>query len=117
MAVTPAQVAAALRRREQARRVAARSRAEAIVARLPDARRILIDVHGARRVTLFGSLASGDPLADSDVDLAVDGLRPAAYFAALADVTATLECTVDLVRTESAPASLLERIAVEGRRL
>jgi predicted nucleotidyltransferase len=117
MAVTAKQMAAGLRRREELRLAAGRNRADALIGRLPEARRILVDVHGARKVALFGSLASGEPREHSDVDLAVEGLRPAAYFPALADVTAALGCTVDLVRTEGAPDSLLERIAAEGRTL
>jgi predicted nucleotidyltransferase len=117
MTVTAAQVAAGLRRREERWRATARSRAEALRARLPVARRILVEIHGARKVTLFGSLASGVPREQSDVDLAVEGLRPEAYFACLAEVTTALGCTVDLVRTESAPSSLLARIAAEGQPL
>jgi len=117
MTVTAAQVAAGLRRREERQRATARGRAEALLARLPVARRILVEVHGASRVTLFGSLASGEPHAQSDVDLAVEGLCPEAYFTSLADLTTALGCTVDLVRTESAPSSLLSRIAAEGRPL
>jgi predicted nucleotidyltransferase len=117
MTVTATQVAAALRRREERGRIAAGERAADLVARLPEARRILMERYGARTVVLFGSLAAGEPRAHSDVDLAIEGVAPELYFAALADVTTALGCAVDLVRTETAPASLLARIADEGRAL
>jgi predicted nucleotidyltransferase len=117
MTVTAARAAETLRLREQAQRVAARRRAEALLARLPAAKQILCGAYGAGSVVLFGSIARGDARPDSDVDLAVEGLPPAVYFAAVADLMAALGCTVDLVRLEEAPASLAERIAAEGRAL
>ncbi len=114
MSVTPSQLAETLRRRAARRDAKAQERARVLLARLPEARRILL-AHGARRVWLFGSLATGHPHTDSDVDLGIEGLPSSVYFAALADVTAALGCTVDLVRMEDAPSSLRERIAAEGR--
>jgi predicted nucleotidyltransferase len=117
MAVTVEEVASGLRKREEARRAAARGRARALLERLPAARRVLVGTHGAHRVVLFGSLARGEPSEQSDVDLAVEGLPGEAYFSALADVTVALGCVVDLVRIETAPASLVARIAEEGKEL
>lgn len=117
MTVTAAQAAATLRQRADEGRAAARQRAEALLARLPEVKRILCGPYGARSVVLFGSLARGEPRLESDVDLAVEGLAPEVYFAAVGDVMAALGCSIDLVRMEEAPASLAERIAAEGKPL
>ncbi len=53
-----------------------------------DAERIaamLREKFGAPRVVLFGSLVTDRFAANSDIDLAVDGLAPADYFLALAE--------------------------------
>ncbi|MGM0576102.1 MAG: nucleotidyltransferase domain-containing protein [Myxococcota bacterium] len=70
---------------------------------------------GARRVVLFGSLATGD-WGGIDIDLAVEGLPAEVYFDLLGRLLwdASPEFTVDLVRAEDAPALLLERIREEG---
>jgi predicted nucleotidyltransferase len=82
---------------------AARDRADALRVRLPSCARRL-RARGATRVVLFGSLVTEAPLhASTDVDLAVWGLSER-------DV-------VDLVRAESAGASLLARIARDGKEL
>ena len=114
--VSPAQVRAQLERREAARREAGERRASALRARLP-AMAAALRAHGAARVVLFGSLAAGTPTSASDVDLAVEGLPPERFFAALAEVMKLAACPVDLVRLEEAPASLTERIAAEGKSL
>jgi uncharacterized protein len=82
--------------------------------RLGAAKQLLMDRHGARRVVLFGSFARGDTTDRSDVDLAVEGLDPAGYFTAIADLTGLLGTPVDLVEIERAPASLLARLEHEG---
>lgn len=64
-----------------------------------DAERIaamLRQTFGATRVILFGSLVTGRFAADSDIDLAVDGLAPADYFPALAEAGKLTEFPVDL---------------------
>jgi predicted nucleotidyltransferase len=117
MTVTAAQAAATLRMRAAEREAAALDRAGRLIAKLPSAKRILCQIYGARSVVLFGSMAQGAPHLGSDVDLAVLGLPPGAYFSAVADLMAALGCTVDLVRLEEAPAGLAERIDAEGRPL
>lgn len=115
--VTPADTARLLREREAARRRAGAARAARLGALLPDAARLLRERYGTTRVVLFGSLAIGTVTAQSDLDLAVEGLPNASYFAALADLMALVGGPVDLVRLEDAPVSLAERIAAEGRSL
>ncbi|MFG0329895.1 MAG: nucleotidyltransferase domain-containing protein [Phycisphaerales bacterium] len=52
---------------------------------------------GAREVYLFGSVARGDEVADSDLDLAVEGLDPRRFFFALARAADAAGRPVDLV--------------------
>lgn len=52
---------------------------------------------GAREVYLFGSAARGEMRAESDVDLAVTGLPPEAFFQALGLAEDALGRPLDLV--------------------
>lgn len=64
-----------------------------------DAERIaamLREKFGATRVVLFGSLVTDRFSANSDIDLAVDGLAPADYFLALAEAGKLTGFPVDL---------------------
>jgi len=72
---------------------------------------------GAERVWLFGSLAHGDVHERSDIDLAVEGLRPGTFFDAYADLLDAAEARVDLVDLSTAPPSLREHILASGRAL
>jgi predicted nucleotidyltransferase len=83
------------------------------------ARRLVRDF-GADRVYLFGSLLQENLVHDqSDIDLAVEGLKGQRYFAALSEMSALLPPGVelDLVRLERAWPSLVERIKAEGELL
>ena len=102
---------------EARRRAQARARAERLRSRLPDAVALLRQRYGAQRVVLFGSLATEIGTHIGDVDLALEGIAPQAYFAALADLMALFGAPVDLVRLEEAPESLRDRIAAEGEPL
>ena len=117
MSVTVEQMASTLRRRAESRAARASSRAEALLALMPEARHLLYDRYGATSVVLFGSLAVGDYRETSDVDIAVTGLASIHYFAALTDLMNLFAVPVDLVRLEEASSSLRERILAEGRRL
>jgi predicted nucleotidyltransferase len=114
MAVSIEETLAHLRRRTAERRARGEARARAIRALLPEAKRLLVERHGARRVVLFGSLARDEMTERSDIDLATEGLRPTAFFTAIADLTGLLDSPVDLVEIETAPASLRARLAAEG---
>ncbi len=79
----------------------------------------ILRAHGARDVYVFGSSARRARRANSDWDLAVAGLPPERFFAALAQVTAASKGAVDMVDLdESTPfirhlvcEGLLERVA------
>ena len=70
--------------------------------------------YGARRVLLFGSLATGLPSDHPDVDLAVEGLEPGRLTEALGELLCLSEWPVDLVDLDRAPAHLRARIEAEG---
>jgi len=83
------------------------------------ARRLVQDF-GARKAYLFGSLLREDVVhARSDIDLAVEGLEGARYFAALSAVWKLLPPGVelDLVLLEEARPGLAERVRAEGELL
>ncbi len=92
----------------------ARERSEGLRALVPEMTAVLRG-RGARRVWLFGSLATGTPPhAGTDVDLCVEGLDDSS----VADLTLTLEelarARVDLVRWEAASARLRSRVQRDG---
>lgn len=114
MTVTPADTALHLQGLLDAEQRQGAERAERLLQGAHQARVVLLDAYGARRVWLFGSLVAGSPTASSDVDLAVEGLPGSAYFSALADLMHLFRGPVDLVRLEEAPESLRERVLAEG---
>ncbi len=114
MAVTIDETVAFLKRREAERRARTDARAKVLRERLPAAKALLTERYGARRVILFGSLARGTLSERSDVDLAVEGLHPSAYFTAIADLTGLLDTPVDLVELETASDSMRARLDLEG---
>jgi len=59
---------------------------------------------GAQEVYLVGSAAGGTMRPGSDVDLAVVGLPPDTYFAAVSAVEDILGCPVDLIDLDEANA-------------
>lgn len=117
MTVTAEQLARRFDEREGERRARAAARAQHLLEILPDAVRVLRLKYGAFRVTLFGSLATGEFRESSDVDLAVEGLDGSKYFAALTDLMTEFRGPVDLVRVEEASSALLAHIVAEGRPL
>ena len=117
MTVTAEDALQSLRRRWTSGRAEAEERARRLLALLPAAVEILRGRFGVGRIWLFGSLATGDARLTSDVDLAVEGLRSDRQIEALDAVMLALRCPVDLVRLETAPESLVERILTEGRPL
>ena len=70
---------------------------------------------GAKRVILFGSLATGLYRKDSDVDIAVEGLSVDAYFKALSILEENLgDVYFDLVDMKEALPSVIRKIEREG---
>ena len=77
---------------------------------------VLEDELGAERVVLFGSVAREERLSPhSDLDLAVEGLAPMAYYRAVARLQSIPEeIDVDLVRLESCRDSLRQTVQETG---
>jgi predicted nucleotidyltransferase len=76
--------------------------------------RVLATRFGARRIILFGSLASGRFTAESDIDLAVEGIAPEDFFAALAEVNRDAPAWVDLKPLEDLEPRFRERVLSTG---
>ncbi len=75
----------------------------------------LVKEHKARRVWLFGSVACRRPLrADSDIDLAVEGMSPDVYYSLVGDLHSASGRLVDLIRLESARWPIKRIILLEG---
>jgi len=108
------QTVAHLRARDAARRERAARRAKGLRALIPEAARMVRDRFGAKRVWVFGSLATGEVHEASDVDLAVERMVAAVYFEALSSLMQHFPCDVDLVRLEEAPDSLRDRVREQG---
>jgi len=70
---------------------------------------------GAEKVYLFGTCADPDRFRlDSDIDLAVSGLRSDLFFKAWAAIEREREFRIDLIPLEDAPPHLRRRIEKEG---
>lgn len=63
---------------------------------------VVLKAAGAREVYLFGSAAKGTLREDSDVDLAVSGLPPRAFFNAMGRAGDILGRPVDLIDLDEA---------------
>ena len=75
----------------------------------------LVAEHGAKRVILFGSVARKARLhADSDIDLAVEGMSKETYYRLAGDLLTTNGKRIDLVRLEDVRESFRRIIALEG---
>lgn len=104
------------RARAELRRVALAARREqAWIAARAGAQRLKAEF-GATRVMAFGSLADGAGFHQrSDIDLAAWGMAGETYLQALAMLlNLDPRFSVDLVRAEEAPSSLLDHIADQG---
>jgi hypothetical protein len=77
--------------------------------------RTLQQRYGARRVVLVGSLARGEFVAGSDIDLAAEGIPAESFFRAGADLEAAAGgLHVDLIPIESANAAFLADLQRDG---
>ena len=104
------------RRRLAQEEQALKARREQAFSALP----VLVEIlrqYGATEVYLFGSLRTGVFHHSSDIDLAVRGIPPERFFAALAALDAACDIPVDVVDLDEASAALRQRILEEGQRL
>lgn len=72
--------------------------------------------HGVSNVRVFGSVARGQALPDSDIDLLVDGLENAAWGGGglLMELQALLQRQVDLVSVEDLHPLMREQVLKEA---
>ena len=98
---------------------AERRERERLLSGVREAAAVLKTCYSARRVVLFGSLAHKAWFySDSDVDLAVEGLRGHAYWEAWRQVEDIIgDRSVDLVEIETAGESLRRAIQHAGMEL
>lgn len=111
---TGAQGSRVVLRRNVLRRDALAARAESLRNGARAGAKILAERFGATRVILFGSVARGAVHADSDIDLAVWGVLPTAQWDAGLAAEDAAGARVDLVRMESAPEAMRERVRADG---
>lgn len=118
MTVSPEETAAHVRARIAFERERDRASAEEAMLVAQRLATVLVRDHGARRVVLFGSLATGRFGPGSDIDLAVEGLAPGTVI----DVGVALEplagrFQLDLVRLEALPDGFRARVERDGMTL
>jgi predicted nucleotidyltransferase len=70
---------------------------------------------GCKEIILFGSLSDGRFDKFSDIDLAVSGISPGAYFRAVAVLSSKVEWKVDLVAMDYVSKEFAQRIRRQGR--
>jgi predicted nucleotidyltransferase len=75
----------------------------------------LIELHNAKRVLLFGSVANNRRLRrESDIDLAVEGMPIEDYYQVVGDLRTPSGRSIDLVRLETVRESFRKLILMEG---
>ena len=99
-------------RRQAEHDAATAARVAAARAALPALVALLRDKHGATRVWLLGSLAWGEPHADSDVDIAVTDV--ADLIAAEVACAEVAPCPIQLLPFERLDIGFQKRITDEG---
>ena len=104
----------AWRRRLAAQREADEARRAPAMEEARRAARILVERYGVSRVILFGSLAWRRFGPASDIDLAVEGLAPARFFRADAELAREIQLPVDLKLLSECPPMLRSRIEEDG---
>ncbi|MDD5672529.1 MAG: nucleotidyltransferase domain-containing protein [Chitinivibrionales bacterium] len=102
---------AAWKKRDEETRVMNESRRQKALGCARKLSRVLADQFGAKKVTLVGSILHGSRFkANSDIDLAVEGIKPDQYFNALVQCQ-TAGFPVDLIETAAATPLMTSRIA------
>jgi uncharacterized protein len=117
MPATPAATVEAMARRLAKDRAVNRRQAQTLRKRLPLLVETLVQEFAARKVILFGGLLREMANPGSDIDLAVEGLAPDCYFAALTRCFEVAGCNVDLVLLEEARPELLRAVQQKGETL
>jgi uncharacterized protein len=112
--MSPHEAVAILRQRFAERLPHEERLAREIRAVVPRVAEVLAREFGVRRVVLFGSLARGLAHPDSDIDLAVEGLPPAATLRAMTRCDDVAGRHVDLVPLEEARPEVRAIIARDG---
>ena len=72
---------------------------------------------GCKEIILFGSLADDTADESSDIDLAISGISPRAYFKTVTDISSVVGWKVDLVTMDYISKDFREKIRKQGRRL
>jgi predicted nucleotidyltransferase len=105
------------RRAKQGAEIASRRRRAMLAAR--KAAKLLRSEFGAKEVILFGSLARrGSFSLYSDIDLAVRGIAPEKFYAAVsAAMDVSLEFKIDLVDPEDCSPAMFKNIEKDGKPL
>lgn len=103
------------RRRQAEREVWQRSRQQQGQQVAQQAAQLLKQSFGAQRVWLFGSMLTPERIrAESDIDIAVEGLADERYLEALGQLLDLSDFSVDLVQMEYARERLQSAIARKG---
>ncbi|MEL6901277.1 MAG: nucleotidyltransferase domain-containing protein [Cyanobacteria bacterium J06606_4] len=103
------------RRRQAEREVWQRSRQQQGQQIARQAAQLLKQSFGAQRVWLFGSMLTPERIqAESDIDIAVEGLADERYLEALGQLLDLSDFSVDLVQVEYARERLRSAIARKG---
>lgn len=107
--------AAGWRKRRQADEQRLQERRAALLERAERVASLLRERFGARKVILFGSVATGRLWRHSDLDLAVLGLSEEQYMEAFWEASGMAQpFQLDLLPVERASAALQRRLAQEG---
>ena len=114
MSISPAEAVAILAERLKHSSVEAKRIAVSIRRHLPALVDVLVAEFGVRRAVLFGSLLRGMAHPETDIDLAVEGLRPEQYFAALTRCAEVAGRNVDLLLMEESGTALLDFVEGKG---
>ena len=70
---------------------------------------------GCTKIVLFGSVSEGEATKDSDIDLAVEGIVPRAFFTAIVDLPLITGRVVDLIDLNDLPLNIRNEILENGR--
>lgn len=71
--------------------------------------------HGAKRIILYGSYASGRAKPTSDLDLCEEGVPPSDYFRVWAECLMALDTRLSILDLDTAQGYFRERILREGK--